>query len=175
MYQPPAPPFATSTTRLLLVVAARRSRSRPFRPTQPEPRSLQRSNASRALTECYGRQASQTTKRLLPAGSRVRLFNEPATDRVDPVRPSPAVCRPRQRRGQREHPARRGRCRCAVLLQRAQRPLRGSLRVLGEEGESEETRALGSLPTHPVQPLRGRPNASLNGFAAPLGDIDSAN
>ena len=34
-------------------------------------------------TECYGRQASQTTKRLLPAGSRVRLFTEPATDRVD--------------------------------------------------------------------------------------------
>jgi endonuclease YncB( thermonuclease family) len=34
-------------------------------------------------TECYGRQASQTTKRLLPTGSRVRLFAEPATDRVD--------------------------------------------------------------------------------------------
>jgi endonuclease YncB( thermonuclease family) len=34
-------------------------------------------------TECYGRQASQTTKRLLPPGSRVRLFAEPATDRVD--------------------------------------------------------------------------------------------
>jgi endonuclease YncB( thermonuclease family) len=34
-------------------------------------------------TECYGPQASQTTKRLLPAGSRVRLFAEPATDRVD--------------------------------------------------------------------------------------------
>jgi endonuclease YncB( thermonuclease family) len=33
--------------------------------------------------ECYGRQASQTTKRLLPPGSRVRLFAEPATDRVD--------------------------------------------------------------------------------------------
>jgi endonuclease YncB( thermonuclease family) len=34
-------------------------------------------------TECYGPQASQTTKRLLPPGSRVRLFAEPATDRVD--------------------------------------------------------------------------------------------
>ena len=33
-------------------------------------------------TECYGKQASQTTKKLLPAGSRVRLFTEPATDRV---------------------------------------------------------------------------------------------
>jgi micrococcal nuclease len=33
--------------------------------------------------ECYGRAASQTTKRLLPSGSRVRLFVEPATDRVD--------------------------------------------------------------------------------------------
>jgi endonuclease YncB( thermonuclease family) len=34
-------------------------------------------------TECYGPQASHTTKRLLPPGSRVRLFAEPATDRVD--------------------------------------------------------------------------------------------
>ena len=33
--------------------------------------------------ECYGRQASATTKRLLPPGTRVRLFPEPATDRVD--------------------------------------------------------------------------------------------
>ena len=33
--------------------------------------------------ECYGRAASLTTKRLLPAGSRVRLLVEPATDRVD--------------------------------------------------------------------------------------------
>lgn len=34
-------------------------------------------------TECYGPQASATTKRLLPVGSRVRLTAEPATDRVD--------------------------------------------------------------------------------------------
>jgi micrococcal nuclease len=34
-------------------------------------------------TECYGRQASATTERLLPAGTRVRLLPEPATDRVD--------------------------------------------------------------------------------------------
>jgi endonuclease YncB( thermonuclease family) len=34
-------------------------------------------------TECYGRQASAATKRLLPVGARVRLFAEPATDRVD--------------------------------------------------------------------------------------------
>lgn len=33
--------------------------------------------------ECYGRQASATTKRLLPAGTRVRLLSEPATDRRD--------------------------------------------------------------------------------------------
>ena len=33
--------------------------------------------------ECYGRAASLQTKRLLRAGSRVRLFAEPATDRVD--------------------------------------------------------------------------------------------
>jgi micrococcal nuclease len=34
-------------------------------------------------TECYGPQASQATKRLLPPGTRVRLLVEPATDRVD--------------------------------------------------------------------------------------------
>jgi endonuclease YncB( thermonuclease family) len=34
-------------------------------------------------TECYGRQASATTKRLLPSGTRVHLSPEPATDRVD--------------------------------------------------------------------------------------------
>jgi endonuclease YncB( thermonuclease family) len=34
-------------------------------------------------TECYGRQASAVTKRLLPPGTPVRLFVEPATDPVD--------------------------------------------------------------------------------------------
>jgi endonuclease YncB( thermonuclease family) len=34
-------------------------------------------------TECYGPQASATTKRLLPPGTRVRLYVEPATDSVD--------------------------------------------------------------------------------------------
>ena len=33
--------------------------------------------------ECYGEQASAITKRLLPAGTPVRLTVEPATDRVD--------------------------------------------------------------------------------------------
>jgi endonuclease YncB( thermonuclease family) len=34
-------------------------------------------------TECYGAQASATTKRLLPPGTVVRLFVEPKTDYVD--------------------------------------------------------------------------------------------
>jgi hypothetical protein len=34
-------------------------------------------------TECYGRQASATTKGLLSPGTRVRLLPEPATDRID--------------------------------------------------------------------------------------------
>jgi endonuclease YncB( thermonuclease family) len=34
--------------------------------------------------ECYGKQASAATKRLLPPGTTVRLHAEPATDRVDP-------------------------------------------------------------------------------------------
>jgi micrococcal nuclease len=33
--------------------------------------------------ECYGRQASELTKRLLPPGTLVRLTAEPATDSVD--------------------------------------------------------------------------------------------
>jgi len=33
--------------------------------------------------ECYGRQASALTKRLLPPGTAVRLAREPATDSVD--------------------------------------------------------------------------------------------
>jgi micrococcal nuclease len=33
--------------------------------------------------ECYGRQASAVTRRLLPPGAAVRLLAEPATDRVD--------------------------------------------------------------------------------------------
>jgi endonuclease YncB( thermonuclease family) len=37
-------------------------------------------------TECYGRQASATTKRLLPSGTPVRLYTEPATDSVDRYR-----------------------------------------------------------------------------------------
>lgn len=36
--------------------------------------------------ECYGRAASRTTEELLPVGSRVRLFREPATDSVDQYR-----------------------------------------------------------------------------------------
>jgi endonuclease YncB( thermonuclease family) len=34
-------------------------------------------------TECYGRAASRVTERLLPPGARVRLYAEPATDRID--------------------------------------------------------------------------------------------
>jgi micrococcal nuclease len=33
--------------------------------------------------ECYGDQASEETKRLLPAGTEVRLVRDPATDSVD--------------------------------------------------------------------------------------------
>jgi micrococcal nuclease len=33
--------------------------------------------------ECYGKQASRITKRLLPAGTEVRLYREPRTDSVD--------------------------------------------------------------------------------------------
>jgi endonuclease YncB( thermonuclease family) len=33
--------------------------------------------------ECYGKQASKITKRLLPSGTAVRLYREPKTDAVD--------------------------------------------------------------------------------------------
>ena len=35
------------------------------------------------VPECYGEQASKVTKRLLPAGTAVRLYREPKTDAVD--------------------------------------------------------------------------------------------
>jgi micrococcal nuclease len=35
------------------------------------------------LPECYGAQASAATRRLLPAGTPVRLYREPKTDSVD--------------------------------------------------------------------------------------------
>lgn len=35
------------------------------------------------VPECYGAQASATTKRLLPEGTEVRLYPEPKTDAVD--------------------------------------------------------------------------------------------
>ena len=34
-------------------------------------------------TECYGRAAARVTERLLPPGAPVRLYAEPATDRID--------------------------------------------------------------------------------------------
>jgi endonuclease YncB( thermonuclease family) len=36
--------------------------------------------------ECFGRAASAETKRLLPVGTRVLLYAEPATDRIDEYR-----------------------------------------------------------------------------------------
>ena len=34
-------------------------------------------------SECYGREASRVAERLLPPGAPVRLYAEPATDRID--------------------------------------------------------------------------------------------
>jgi endonuclease YncB( thermonuclease family) len=125
-------------------------------------------------TECYGRAASRTTESLLPVGSQVRLFVEPATDRVDQYgRLLRYVVRVNGALNVNIHLVAIGAA-APLLLQRAQRPIRGSPRGTCEEGEGGKTRALGSLPAHPLQPLRGSPNTSLSGFAlshAPLGDI----
>jgi len=104
--------------------------------------------------ECYGRAASRTTKKLLPVGSRVRLFREPATDGVDQyglllryiVGINGAVnvnIRPRRYRGGR-----------ALLLPRAKGSLRSATRGSCKECEGEEAWPLGSLPAHTLNDER---------------------
>ena len=111
-------------------------------------------------TECYGRQASATTKRLLPTGSRVRLLPEPSTDRVDdfgrllPLRdPSRwRQCKP---------PPRRRRSGGPVVLRGAQRTVRGSVGATREASTSESHRPVARLPENRVQPVRSRRDPSL--------------
>jgi hypothetical protein len=77
-------------------------------------------------TECYGPQASATTKRLLPPGTRVWLFVEPATDPVDQYGRLHR-CIVRMKDGLNVNvqlvP---GRCRCAVLLRGVGMPPRSN-------------------------------------------------
>ena len=128
--------------------------------------------------ECYGEQASAITKRLLPPGTLVKLYREPATDSIDQYgRLLRYVVRARDglnvnvqlvrvgaaapyfydsRRGRFAEPA------------RAARPAR----------EERATRALGPLPRNPVRPgprrrigsrlerlKRGRPDSNRRRLA----------
>jgi hypothetical protein len=102
--------------------------------------------------------ASSRLPRPLVRGTRYRSRRS--------VRPAPALRRPRQRRAQREHPPRRGWCGGAVLLQRSPRAVRESARVSRQARQSQEARALASLPTHTIRPVSRRPNATLNSRAA---------
>src|SRR5262249_4011946 len=117
-------------------------------------------------TECYGPQASAITKRLLPAGTRVRLLVEPATDRVDQYGRLAPLHHPGQGRPERERPARPGRGRCAVLLRGTQGQVCGPARTAGAAGEGEEAWAVGTLPAHSLRPgSRGQHEALTRGNA----------
>jgi endonuclease YncB( thermonuclease family) len=101
-------------------------------------------------TECYGPQASATTKRLLPVGTRVRLTAEPATDRVDQygrllryvVRASDGV----------NVNLRLVACwsRCAVLLQGSERQVREPAGGSCEACEVEAPRSVGQVSAYAV-------------------------
>ena len=114
--------------------------------------------------ECYGEQASAITKRLLPPGTLVKLYREPATDSIDQygrllryvvrVRDGLNVNVQLVRVGAAApyfYDARRGRF--ASLLER-----------LALHGEERASRALGPLPRNPVRPgPRRRHGAVSNG------------
>ena len=105
--------------------------------------------------ECYGRAASRTTEALLPVGSRVRLFVEPATDRVDQYgRLLRYVVRVNR--------ALNVNVRLVALGAAAPYFYRGRRgRYAGLLETDEEARTLEGLPSHPLRSLPGRPNATL--------------
>jgi hypothetical protein len=105
--------------------------------------------------ECFGQEASARTKKLLPPGTRVHLFPEPAGDRVDDfgrgffatssVSPTRSTS--------------------TFASSRSEPPPRGSTtagsavtRPYGQacqDGHQAEPRALARLPRHEVRPVRG--------------------
>ena len=107
-------------------------------------------------TECYGPQASATTKRLLPPGTRVRLLPEPATDRVDQYGRLLRYVVRDTRRAERQPPARRCWSRRALLLQGTQGRGREPARSAREASQGQEARAVGRVPTHGVRPVPRR-------------------
>ncbi len=101
--------------------------------------------------ECYGRQASAVTKRLLPVGASVRLLPERATDLVDQYGRAAAVRDPCARWVERQHPPRCRRRRCAVLLRAPARKVRGAARRAGAARTRTQTRLVGPLPRDAVR------------------------
>jgi hypothetical protein len=69
-----------------------------------------------------------------------------------PVRATPALRRPRQRRAEREHPSRCRGCRCAVLLHGSKGRYATRLEVLAKRAKP---RKLGLCPRTPYDPYHG--------------------
>ena len=102
--------------------------------------------------ECYGRQASALTKRLLPPGTIVRLSAEPATDRVDRYgRLLRYVIRARDGLDVNLYLVRVGAA-APVLLRRPPRQVRGRDPAAGPASAAPAPRALGTLPANAVEP-----------------------
>lgn len=114
--------------------------------------------------ECYGKQASRITKRLLPPGTAVRLYPETEDRRGRRLRPPAPLRVPRPRRSRRQRPARAHRCSCSVLLRLPAWPLRPSLGAPRPPCSATPSRPLGPLPWDAVGPKPWRlDRAALGG------------
>jgi micrococcal nuclease len=117
-------------------------------------------------TECYGPQASATTKRLLPPGTRVRLFAEPATDRVDDYgRLLRYVVRVRDGLNVSTRLVAIGAA--APYFYDGRRGTFGRARAAREARSCQAPRALGSLPAYAVRPIPRRRNSLLEPDGTP--------
>jgi Staphylococcal nuclease homologue len=104
------------------------------------------------VQECYGKQASKVTERLLRAGRAVRLYREPKTDAVDDYRRLLRyVVRARDGLDV-QHPARAGGCGGAVLLRLPARAVRAAARPPGPPCAGAAPRPVGAVSRHTVGP-----------------------
>jgi endonuclease YncB( thermonuclease family) len=112
-------------------------------------------------TECYGRQASAVTKHLLPPGTRVRLFTEPATDSVDQYgRLLRYVVRAKDRLNVNVQLVRLGAA-ARTSTPDGERQVRRSAGTARPSSESAEARPVGTLPAHAVRPDPRRQHAAV--------------
>ena len=128
--------------------------------------------------ECYGEQASAITKRLLPPGTLVKLYREPATDSIDQYgRLLRYVVRARDGLNVNVQLVRVGAA-APYFYDVAAGPFREPARAARSAREERASRPLGPLPRNPVRPgprrrigsrlerlKRGRPDSNRRRLA----------